>query len=582
MTRFLPILVLFIACSKEDPDTGDTGLGGLDQLPELQITAPERASFHPPGALRVQGQTQVHDAALKSLIINGIDIQVESTGEFSQILPVSVGLNLLGAHLEDLAGRSAKDGRAFYWGTALYPGDRVKEGLRLRLGPELLDDNDPDLDDVATLIEIAAADDSLAKELEGIAVVDDNYDFILTSLDIGSADVDIDPQNGFLSVGVDLHDFTMDFDINDIFGIGSLDTNGSAWASTVRLTLDLALTLNGGQIESSATQAETSLSGFGLTIDNFPDSLEEYLADWIQDYIQEAATEALKEQASGLLVNFIEGMSADINIGEIAVFTTLNQVEIKPTGIRITADLASEGADLSHLPKNAGSPKTPSEPPNWAELPDQPLAVAIDDDLLNQFFFSYWATGAMEGFEFSGTELALLAGGPIDAPIGPVSSASLGFMLPPMFRKSNQKEMTGDMGFGELRLAISREDGLVQDFSINAWVGTQATLADSGKINFKLESRPEFIPMEIGVLQSDPTLDPVVLADLIEGMMPSLFERASALAPSFEIPAIPLGETLNVSALSDLELRLEDASVALNDDNWLLLGAAVGASESSD
>jgi hypothetical protein len=31
-----------------------------------------------------------------------------------------------------------------------------------------------------------------------------------------------------------------------------------------------------------------------------------------------------------------------------------------------------------------------------------------------------------------------------------------------------------------------------------------------------------------------------------------------------------------------LELRLEDASVALNDDNWLLLGAAVGASESSD
>lgn len=582
MTRFLPMLVLFIACSKEDSATGDTGLGGVDQLPELRITTPERASFHPPGAVRVQGTALAHDSALKSLIINGIDIQVESTGEFSQILPVSVGLNLLSAHLKDLAGRSAKDGRAFYWGTALYPGDRAKQGLRMRLGPELLDDNDPDLDDVATLIEIAAADDGLAQELLGITIADDNYEFVLTGLDIERADVDIEPKNAYLSLAVDLHNFTMDFDINDIFGFDSVDTDGSAWASTVRLTLNLALTVNGGEIESTATQAEASMSGFGLTIDNFPDALEDYLADWIQDYIQEAATEALKEQASRLLIQFIEGMSADTTVGEIAVFTTLNQVEIKPTGIRITADLASEGADLSRLPKNAGSPKTPSDPPDWADLPDRPLAVAIDDDLLNQFFFSYWATGAMSGFEFSGTELALLTGGPIDAPLGPVSSAILDFDLPPMIRKSEQSGMTGDMGFGELRLAISREDGVVQDFSINAWVGAKATLADSGKIRFILESRPELIPMEIGVLQSDPTLDPVVLAEIIEGMMPSLFERASALAPSFEIPAIPLGESLNVSALADLELRLQNANVALNDGNWLILGAAVGASESAN
>lgn len=577
MTRILSLVLLMAACSKDDPNTSDTGLGGVDQLPTLDISSPERASFLPKGEVRVQGSAQASNTALKQLLINGIDVQVESTGEFSQVLPVSIGLNHIGAHLEDLVGRVSKDGRAFYWGDALYPGEDTKEGLRMRLGPELLDDDDPDVDDAATLIEIAVTDEALADELVGITLSTENYEFILTDLEIAKAITDIDLHNGFLSLAVELKDFTIQFDINDIFGIDRADTDGSAWAKTVHVSLDLALSVNNGQVKSTANQAQTSMVGFGLTIDNFPDSLEDNLAGWVKDYIQEAAEEALQEQVGDLMAKFIEGLSADITIGGIDVLTSLNQVEIQESGIRITADLAIEGEDLSELPKNAGSPKTPSDPPAWADLPNQPLAIAVDDDLLNQFFFSYWSTGAMGGFEFSGTELALLAGSPIEEPLGPVSSASLTFNLPPMFRKSSQPEKTGEMGFGELRLAISREDGLVQDFSINAWVGTTATLSDSGKISFTLEDRPEFIPMEIGVLKSDPTLDPLVSSELIYTMMPSLFGRASALAPSFELPAIPLGETLSVGALAELELRLQEATIALNDDSWMILGAKIAA-----
>jgi hypothetical protein len=578
MTRILSILLLLAACSKDDSETSDTGLGGIDQLPELHISSPERASFHLPGEVRVQGSAHSPNTALKQLLINGIDVQIENTGEFSQVLPVSIGLNLIGAHLEDLVGRESKDGRAFYWGKALYPGEGTEEGLRMRLGPELLDDNDPDVDDVATLVEIAATDEALADELVGITLSNENYEFVLTGLEIANAYTDIDLHNGFLSLSVEMDDFTIDFDINDIFGIGAADTTGSAWANTVDLNLDLALSVNNGQVESTTNQAQTAMSGFGLTIANFPDSLEDNLAEWVQDYIQEAASEALQKQVGELIEKFIEGLSADITVGEIDVLTSLNQVDIQESGIRITADLAIEGEDLSSLPENAGSPQTPSAPPAWEDLPNQPLAIAVDDDSLNQFLFSYWSTGAMSGFEFSGTELALLAGGPIEEPLGPVSSASLDFNLPPMFRKSTQSEKTGDMGFGELRLAISREDGLVQDFSINAWVGTTAELSDSGKISFTLEDRPEFIPMEIGVLQSDPALDPVIMSDLIYTMMPSLFGRASALAPSFELPAIPLGETLNVGALADLELHLQEATIALSEDSWMLLGAKVAAS----
>jgi hypothetical protein len=538
MMNSISILGLLIGCSKNAELIDDTGLSERDHLPQLVVNTPNRATFFATDTVEVQGTASSKATPIKSLVINGINIQIEANGGFSQNLPVSVGLNILSAHLENVAGKSAKDGRAFYSGPALYPGDIATEGLRMRLGPDLLDDNDPDLDDLATLVELTAADDSLAKNLEGTTLSEENYEFVLRSLAIDRADADINAQNGFLSMAIDLHDFTMDFDINDIFGVDSFDTNGSAWADTVNLNLDIALSVSNGQVESTTNQAETAMSGFTLTIDNFPDSLEDNLANWIQTYIQEAAAEALKEQAEGLLVDFVESLSADINIGGVDVFTTLNDVEIKKTGIRITADLASEGGDLSTLPKNAGSPKTESEPPNWSTLPDQPLALAIDDDLLNQFFFSYWATGAMSGFEFSGTELSLLAGGPIDAPLGPVANASLNFELPPMFRKTEQTDMTGDIGFGELRLAMTREDGLVQDFSINTWVGTVATLTDSGKIDFKLESRPEQISTEIGILESDPTIDPNELSELIEEMIPSLFDRASALAPSFEIQTV--------------------------------------------
>lgn len=575
----ISILGLLIGCSKNSGQTDDTGLSERDQLPQLVINTPNRATFFETDKVEVQGTASSKSTAIKSLAINGIDIQIEASGGFSQNLPVSVGLNILSAHLENVAGKSAKDGRAFYWGPALYPGDIATESLRMRLGPELLDDDDPDMDDLATLVELAAADDSLAQTLEGTTLSEDNYEFVLRSLAIERADADISPENGFLSLAIDLHNFTMDFDINDIFGVGSFDTNGSAWADTVTMNLDIALAVSNGQVETTTNQAQTTMSGFALTVDTFPDSLEANLANWIQEYIQEAAADALQDQASNLLVDFIESMSADITVGDVDVFTTLNQVEIKKTGIRITADLASQGGDLSSLPKNAGSPKTPSDPPDWSELPNQPLALAIDDDLLNQFFFSYWATGAMSGFEFSGTEMALLSGGPIDTPLGPVANASLNFELPPMFRKSEQSDMTGDIGFGELRLAMTREDGLVQDFSINTWVGALATLTDSGKLDFELESRPEQIAMEIGILESDPTFDPNEISELIREMIPSLFDRASALAPSFEIPTIPLGETLEVDSLKDLELGLQNATIALNTDNWLLLGASVAASQ---
>ena len=577
MTSSLTLLLLAQGCSNP-PEAPETPVvETIDQLPMLSVQSPERGAFYNDDELRIRGIAKAGDANLDTLIANGIEINLEASGEFAQVLPTEIGLNLLGARLEDLAGKRAVDGRSFYWGDAYYPGEVVEEGMRMLLGPEILDDNDSDLDDAASLIEMAAADEAITDLVVGTTVEDDNYDFIVTDLELKSAEIDIVPAEGYLAISAELSDFWMSFDVENILNQSYLNTIGEAWADTVSLQMDIALSMTNGSLETNATQASTSLDEFGLTVDYFPDFLEGYLADWVKDYIQDVATETLQELVGDLLKDFIEGLTADTTVNDIDLLSTLNSVDIRSSGIRLTADVAAEGADLSSLPSNAGSPKTPSEIPSWEALPNAPIALAVDDDMVNQLLFALWSTGALSGIEFSGAELALLSGAPIEAPLGPVTGATLGADLPPMLRSSDSPEMTGDMGIGELRLQVAREDGILHDFSISAWLGVVASLSESGTISLELDNRPRYIPMEIGVLEWDPQLDPGDLAALVRLMMPPLFGRAGSLAPSFEVPTVPLGETIGLEVFDGLEIGLQEADFQFNSDDWLLLGGKLEA-----
>ena len=575
MTRHLILVSLVMGCSGDGEQPDAPPVEQIEQLPVLQITNPARAAFLPPGEVQVQGQVIAGDADIDTLVSKGIEINPEPTGEFSQTLPLDVGLNILGTRVEDVAGKRAVDGRGFYWGPSYSPGEYVKKGLRIRIGPELLDDNDPDLDDIASLAELLATDSSIYDLIIGETIEDDQFDLIITGLTVNSAEVDITPKDAFIDLKIRLNDFWMSFDIENILGQSYLNTQGSTWSDGIDLTLQVALSMAGGSIETSSAQAETSLDGFGITVDSFPDFLEGYLADWVEDYLKEAAAEAVNDEVAELLAELIEGLTADADFGEVQLFTSLNEVEIKETGIRLTADMAAEGADLSTLPDGAGSPKTESDAPDWSDIPEGPISVAVDDDMVNQFIFALWGSGELSGFEFSGTELALLAGAPIEAPLGPVSSASLDVELPPMLRKPTEPSMTADMGMGEMRLRVYREDGQIHDFSINTWLGATVSLTETGNITLDFDSRPKYIPMEIGVLAWDPALDPGDLAALTRLMMPPLFGRAATLAPSFETPTLPLGETLGIEGLEDIQLRLKEADFAFNENNWLILNASL-------
>jgi len=49
------------------------------------------------------------------------------------------------------------------------------------------------------------------------------------------------------------------------------------------------------------------------------------------------------------------------------------------------------------------------------------------------------------------------------------------------------------------------------------------------------------------------------------------------LAPRFEVPTVPLGETIGLEVFDGLEIGLQEADFQFNSDNWLLLGGKLEA-----
>ena len=58
--------------------------------------------------------------------------------------------------------------------------------------------------------------------------------------------------------------------------------------------------------------------------------------------------------------------------------------------------------------------------------------------------------------------------------------------------------------------------------------------------------------------------------------------RASSLAPSFDIPTIPMGDTIGIESLANLELAVRDAEIEMLDSGWAIAAASVEAVEATE
>lgn len=561
-TSILSALLLF-GCQRGDQE--GSGLPTEAELavlvqPSMDVASPSRVVFAPGGAVTVSGSVTSGSAPVRSLALNGESIPLDETGQFSSSIQLEPGINVLGLRAEDDEGGRAVDGRAVYGGPLHEPDTTLVDAVRIQIGPDLLDDNNSDIDDVASIAESLLSDGSLSSAFIGVPIDTDFAEITPTSLDYGDVEIDIVPRDGSISASVVLYDVWMDFDVDG----GFFYTDGSAWLDA--MTLSLVFDVDRGGV--TASESVATLDGYGLTVDWFPDWLEDDLADWTVETLEEEIAGTASSTVSGLIDEYLDAFAVDAELVDgVDLSVSLRSVQSSRAGLQLEMS-AAVSADSSGLTSNAGSALTRGGPPAWP-TGDVSFWASVDDDVVNQLLFAIWSVGMLDGFTYSGAELALLTGAELAPPLGPVSTVDLGVKMPPSLLTPTMSDMTADLGLGEWTMVFHREDGEVLSFSVNARTGTQVLFSESDELMFALDNRPANMTLAIGVKESPEYLDPGDLAALVKLMVPPLFGNASSFLPGVALPPLDLG--LVSESMDGILLIPSNLDLSLSSNNWLII-----------
>ncbi len=571
MLPLLPIVALHLGCSGLF-DTEDTAPDAAAEvvLPVLTITSPERGAFVTSGsAVLVAGRAQAGTHALESLEINDLDVALEDDGSFSYTFTPDAGINVIGVRVEDVGGERAVDGRSVYAQATHDNGATLDGAVRMQLGPDVLDDDSPDLDDLSAILEVVLLDPAVTDVLVGETFeTDEGIEVTPTSLSLASASVDLTPANGQLDAVITLHDVWMDYDASYSWLYSS---SGSAWMDRIVLTMGIEAEVTASGASADVVDVSATLHGYGLTLDWFPDWLEDDLADWTQETLEDALTDSVRDLAGDTLSETLDAFAVEYSAADgVDLGLELAGIDTDSRGLYLTFDAWVEGSGMA-LPTGARSLSTAGAGPAFP-LSSRPFAVALDDDLMNQIFFAFWASGAVHDMTYGELELAVLVGEPLPPPLGPVETLVIDLGLPPVVGPSGpDSERSFRLGVGELTMDITRDDGVQVLASLNFFADADLSLDADGALEIALDDRPKYVPVEAGILVGPEALDPGDLAALFRLMTPTLVGSLGDFLPAFELPALPLDALGDVDALAGQTLVPSDVDLGLDDGDWTLI-----------
>ncbi|MFZ5478954.1 MAG: hypothetical protein ACOZNI_19435 [Myxococcota bacterium] len=572
MTARLP-LVLLLACSaKSDappPDDAPTPLVHTE-VPVLVVREPERAAFvGDVDRVTVAGEVTPGSGDLTSLVANGQTFDVSpSGGAFEDTIPAAPGLLIVGTRVETADGERAVDGRAVLAGPVHDPGATLEESVKLQIGPAMLDDDDDDLDDLAAIAEMMVEDDAVADLLVGSQFGGDWYTITVTSASWGDVAADLVPGSGSLAITLEISNVWIDYYAEiDWYP----DGEGSCWADAAVVDLDLDLEVDRGEVVASVTSVAVTLEGFGMTQEYFPDSFEDELAGYAEEFLADEIAAQVTDMVPGLVEEYLGAFAVDTEVSGLRFQMALASLRVASDGLRLTMDAATSGDVGIDLPPGAGSLRTDGDGPSFPLTETEPFAMAADDDFLNQLLFNMWASGLMHDIVFSGVELTALAG-EIPAPLGPVAEAEVDVDLPPVFSEATYADQHFDLGIGEMRLRATREDGVLNDASVNVRTGGTLAFDDAGELAMSLDDRPGNMTLEVGMEAWPEALDPGDMAALVRLSVPPMLGTMSMFLPAFPVPTIPLDSF----GLPGQELRVEDPTASVQ-DGWLVIEGTLTA-----
>ena len=589
LTPSLIALVVMVGCSNDENaghNDRDAGASLPDALPQpihpkLQLTTPERGVFSPFQSVLVTGAARAGSAAIDRLRVNGEETPLTADGTFERSVSLNPGPNIVDLRLEAADLGRAVDAITVFGGPTHPPGEPLEDALRIHLGPSLLDDDDPDLDDLARVFEVLLVDEGYLSQMTEEPFEASGMSLTVSHIDIEAAAVDIRPAGACLFVALDLGGGAAG-------GIElSFETSGAASLLGTQVTLDADRVEIRGHLCPKMEDAEpdliievgeveVALTNLVLSTDEYPDLIDEvpaihdalttllklYIANWLSDSLGELTTELLRGfafertfdlatvSADSQAPPLTEGLWVTVSFGVDGLWASDHGLDLSLSG-SFSAPLG-----LARAPVDAGSLRTDDPPPN-GPFSDRPLAVAISDDALNQLLFATWWGGMTASFEFPLDALSELP-----EVFQPLTSFTTNANLPATVLPATEDEYLYDLAIGELGLEILAGTDRRFDVSLHLRAGVAIDADDEGLLSMRLDDRARLITVHAAALQVPSFLDPGDVAALFRLMMPALLGEAEVRFGGFPIPVIEfdlLGE--NVQALAGRGLTLSTPTV---------------------
>ena len=578
-------LVLLLGCPPEGPGetpdpAGDDDVGDDDDVatpPRIVIDGPARASFHEAGStVTIHGRCIEGDAPLHALTIDDVPISLADDGSFSHDLHPTDGINIVDLELEDQAEERAVEAMALHHGPTHPPGELITSAMVVQVGQALLDDDEPDLDDTASLVEGLLEDPSTFTDLPSITY--EYAELRPTSMTISSADVDLVAHDGFLAVTTALHDLYVTFEAQGTGFWDWVEVSGEAWVDPATVSMELTSSVVGGDVQVAVQSMDVSLSNLQMDVEWVPDDLEDYLAEYIQEYVEEEVQATAETLIADFLAELLAAAAMEFQFSEeipVTLAIELHSIDVTSAGLVYTLDARAFADPAFDLHPLAGSLRSGGDPPT-TPFSTAPLAVATDDDFANQLMFAAWHAGGTE-WTFSADELAAMGAEEIPAPLGPVASADVSIQLPMVMTPTTSDSFDYDVAIGEVWAELERTDGEVLGFSVSISAGGRVEPSADGSLAMILDDRPAEVRLGVSTLQYPEGQVPANLAALVTMIVPPMLAQGNEGVDGFFLPQVGLEEMADIDFLQGKSIGLTDPQVGTVDGEglWLLLEAGV-------
>jgi len=545
-------------------------------MPDIVVAYPPRgATIDGAAAVQVTGTVTSLAGLITSFTVNGDQVPVAGDGSFTYSNPSNQGMNLLVFDAEDLLGGTSHSSRSYYWSPKWYQIDSpnpdqsmVQDGIMIFLGPEVWDDDDTNsVDDIATIMTYYMGSLDLGSMISNPVTTGSfgwcDYSVNVKNISYGPPSVDLAPIDGGLHMYVVIPNFASDIEVNTS-GWGCPDFDGTATASSITISTNVMLTVDGaGNVSAAMQDADVNVNDLVVSLGG----VWGFLLNWIIDFFADSFAAEIESSFEQELGALIEDTLAEA-LASLALDESVEMTPFLGDGPSVTLQITTGISSLSFTPEGGTiglrakvtAPKGISHDPlgsigryscgsgsdTGLSFPKQgEIEMGLHDDFFNQLPFAmYW--GGLFELEVDAAELGADLGqyGLDDVAL------TLDFLLAPILTECTTDEVQV-LQIGDMRVdAVLDLYGVPVEMTMYASVEVEAEIvvvdgAEGKELSIALgdvrKMEVEITEVSGALAGAEEMLVALVEDQLVGGLLDNL---AGDALGSFPIPEIDLSGML--------------------------------------